>query len=73
MPMLDFANGLSTPVLKIFEFPELTDVLKMLSRFPTSNNYSTSCFYYNTSEGGDRLKNDKNSKSVSSFFTNVRI
>ena len=34
--MLEFANGLSTSILKIPVFPEPIDVLKMLSRFPPS-------------------------------------
>ena len=35
-------NGLSTSILKIFVFPEPIDLLKKLSRFPPSNDYSSS-------------------------------
>ena len=42
MPMLEFINSLSTSVLKISVFPEPIDVMKMLSQFPPSNDYSSS-------------------------------
>ena len=40
----------------------------MLSRFPPSNDNSSSSYRWNTSEDEGRQKNDKNSKSVSSFL-----
>ena len=53
---------------KIPVFPEPINVLKMLSRCPLSYNYSSSFCCYNTLEGGDLRKNNKNRKSVTSFF-----
>ena len=44
MLILEFINGLSTSFLKICAFPQPVDVLKVLSRFPLSNDYSSS-FY----------------------------
>ena len=42
MPMLEFTNGFSTLILKISVLSGQLDVLKILSRFPPSNDYSAS-------------------------------